>query len=89
MDHCGGGGNIQPPDGLAMAPLQNYHSEKIGIVHCLIGSHFHLWLEVADFPVKAQPWKAALTGATRESVSHTTGPKYLPEDCKNLRARLR
>jgi hypothetical protein len=42
MDHCGGGGDIQPPDGLAMAPLQNYHSEKIGIVHCLISSNFSL-----------------------------------------------
>jgi len=42
MDHCGGGGDIQPPDGLAMAPLQNYHSEKIGIVHCLISSDFSL-----------------------------------------------
>jgi hypothetical protein len=42
MDHCGGGGDIQPPDGLAMVPLQNYHSEKIGIVHSLISSHFPL-----------------------------------------------
>ena len=55
MDHCGGGGDIQPPDGLAMAPLQNYHSEKIGIVHCLISSHFHFPVVVAEFPVNARP----------------------------------
>jgi hypothetical protein len=56
MDHCGGGGDIQPPDGLAMAPLQNYHSEKIGIVHCLI-----------SFPLAARGCRVPSERATLES----------------------
>jgi hypothetical protein len=33
----GGGGGIQPLNGSAMAPRRSYHSEKLGILHCLIG----------------------------------------------------
>jgi hypothetical protein len=80
----GGGGDIQPLSGSAMAPRKSYHNEKLDICSLLN------WVSICDF--ESRDWNGqvqvllSLWDAERRSGWRCS--KYLPEDCKNLRAKL-